>query len=63
MAKDKNKIPETVEEINKEISTHREAMKDFRFGSAGGKSSHSHVKRASRKQIARLLTALKNKSE
>lgn len=62
MAKDKNKIPETVGEINKEIISHREALKDFRFGSAGGRSSHAHVKRQSRKQIARLLTALKNKS-
>jgi len=62
MAKEKTKIPDSVDDIKKEIANHREAIKDFRFSSAGGKSSHPHVKRQARKEIARLLTALRNKS-
>ena len=46
----------TVEDLHKEIAEKREALRGFRFGSAGSRSRNTREGRNLRKDIARLLT-------
>ncbi len=48
----------SVEDLRKEIVEKREALRLFRFGSAGSRSRNTREGRNLRKEIARLLTAL-----
>ena len=51
----------TATDLNKLLSEKREALRVFRFGSAGGKSKNVKEGRTTRKDIARILTVMKNK--
>lgn len=46
----------SVEDLNKEIAEKREALRTFRFGSAGSRSRNVREGRTVRKDIARLMT-------
>ena len=46
----------SVEDLHKEITDKREALRTFRFGSAGSRSRNVREGRNLRKDIARLLT-------
>lgn len=45
-------------ELQKELSTKRAALRDFRFGVGGGKSKNVKTGRAAKKDIARIMTEL-----
>lgn len=49
----------SVEDMQKEIAEKREALRNFRFGSAGSRSRNTREGRGLRKDIARLLTEMK----
>ena len=51
----------TPEELVRLISEKREALRVFRFGTAGAKAKNVKEGMTSRKDIARLMTALKEK--
>lgn len=46
----------SVEDLHKEIAEKREALRAFRFGSAGSRSRNVREGRTVRKDIARLMT-------
>lgn len=46
----------TVEDLHKEIREKREALRSFRFGSAGSRTRNTREGRGLRKTIARLMT-------
>ena len=46
----------SVEDLHKEIAEKREALRTFRFGSAGSRSRNVREGRTLRKDIARLMT-------
>lgn len=46
----------TVEDLHKEIKEKREALRTFRFGSAGSRTRNTREGRNLRKDIARLMT-------
>ena len=46
----------STDDLNKEIANAREALRTFRFGSAGSRSRDTRAGRNLRKTIARLLT-------
>lgn len=46
----------TVDDLHKEIREKREALRTFRFGSAGSRSRNVREGRTLRKDIARLMT-------
>lgn len=48
----------TIEDLHKEIADKREALRNFRFGSAGSRSRNTREGRALRKSVARLLTEI-----
>ncbi len=48
----------SVEDLHKEIAEKREALRSFRFGSAGSRSRNVREGRNHRKDIARLMTEL-----
>ena len=50
----------TATDLNKMLIEKREALRIFRFGAAGAKTKNVKEGRAIRKDIARVLTALKN---
>ena len=50
----------TATDLNKMLVEKREALRVFRFGAAGAKTKNVKEGRAIRKDIARVLTALKN---
>jgi ribosomal protein L29 len=52
----------TFEDLHKEIAQKREALRTFRFGSAGSRSRNVREGRNLRKDIARMLTQLKTLS-
>ncbi len=58
MAKKTDLKKYSVEDLRKEIAEKREALRQFRFGSAGSRSRNTREGRNLRKDIARLLTAL-----
>lgn len=45
-----------IEDLHREIREKREALRNFRFGSAGSRSRNTREGRNLRKEIARLLT-------
>jgi ribosomal protein L29 len=47
---------QSVEDLQKEIAAKREALRAFRFGSAGSRNRNTREGRNVRKDIARLLT-------
>lgn len=49
----------TVEDLKKEIAEKREALRAFRFGSAGSRTRNTREGRMLRKDIARLLTEMR----
>ena len=51
----------TVEDLHKEIAEKREALRGFRFGSAGSRSRNVREGRTIRKDIARLLTEMNSR--
>lgn len=51
----KNKTPQ---EINKIIAEKREALRQFRFGSAGAKTKNVKLAHTIKKEIARMMTEL-----
>ena len=53
----------TSEVIEKELSDKREALRAFRFGSAGSRSRNVKEGLALRKEIARLLTELSRRTK
>lgn len=48
----------TVADLQKEIAEKREALRSFRFGSAGSRSRNTREGRTLRKDIASLLTEM-----
>ena len=46
----------SVDDLHKEVAEKREALRSFRFGSAGSRSRNTREGRNLRKEIARLLT-------
>ncbi len=48
-------------DLTRMISEKRESLRTFRFGGAGGKSKNVKEGRATRKDIARILTTLNAK--
>jgi len=46
----------SVQDLHKEIADKREALRNFRFGSAGSRSRNTREGRNLRKDIARLFT-------
>jgi ribosomal protein L29 len=48
----------SVEDLHKEVAEKREALRAFRFGSAGSRSRNVREGRTLRKDIARLMTEL-----
>jgi len=48
----------SVEDLHKEIAQKREALRAFRFGSAGSRSRNTREGRGLKKTIARMLTEL-----
>ena len=53
----------TQADLTKLVSDKREALRLFRFGSAGAKAKNVKEGRALRKDIARILTAMNAKKE
>lgn len=51
----------SIEQIQKEVATKREALRSFRFGAAGSRSKNVKEGRNLRKEIARLLTELNSR--
>ena len=58
MAKKTDLKKYSVDDLRKEINEKREALRQFRFGSAGSRSRDTRQGRTLRKDVARLLTAL-----
>lgn len=58
MAKKTDLKKYSVADLRKEIAEKREALRQFRFGTAGSRSRNTREGRNLRKEIARLLTAL-----
>ena len=52
----------SVEDLHKEIKEKREALRNFRFGSAGSRSRNVREGRNLRKDIARLMTEISARS-
>lgn len=52
----------TPSDLEKLLGEKREALRNFRFGGAGAKTKNVREGRAIRKDIARVLTALRAKS-
>ena len=52
----------TVDDLHKEIKEKREALRAFRFGSAGSRSRNVREGRTLRKDVARLMTELSARS-
>jgi ribosomal protein L29 len=48
----------SVQDLHKEIAEKREALRAFRFGSAGSRSRNVREGRTIRKDIARLMTEM-----
>ncbi len=48
----------SIEDLHKEIAEKREALRAFRFGSAGSRSRNTREGRGLRKDIARMLTEI-----
>lgn len=48
----------SAEDLQKEIAEKREALRAFRFGSAGSRSRNTREGRNLRKEIARMMTEL-----
>lgn len=48
-------------DLEKELSEKRLALRDIRFGLAGSKNKNVKEQKMIRKNIARIMTALKNK--
>jgi ribosomal protein L29 len=53
----------TVADLNKLVSERREALRIFRFGGAGAKAKNVKEGRAIRKDIARVLTIIREKND
>ncbi len=51
----------TLEDLQKEIATKREALRTFRFGEAGTRTRNVREGRTLRKEIARLLTEMNSR--
>jgi ribosomal protein L29 len=51
----------SVEDLHKEIAQKREALRGFRFGSAGSRSRNTREGRNLRKTIARALTEVNSR--
>jgi ribosomal protein L29 len=51
----------SIEQIQKEVAAKREALRAFRFGTAGSRSKNVKEGRNLRKEIARLLTELNSR--
>jgi ribosomal protein L29 len=49
-------------DLVKALGEHRESLRAFRFGEAGGRSRNVREGRATRKEIARILTELTRRS-
>lgn len=56
MAKKTDFKKHSVEDLHKEIREKREALRTFRFGSAGSRSRNTREGRSLRKDVARLMT-------
>ena len=52
----------TPQELAKLIAEKRNAMREFRFGSTGGKAKNVKLGRSLRKDIARIMTELTNRA-
>ncbi|HRY62746.1 MAG TPA: 50S ribosomal protein L29 [Candidatus Paceibacterota bacterium] len=51
----------TTEELNKLLTEKRNALKDFNFKSSGGAAKNVKTGSVTKKEIARILTALNSK--
>lgn len=51
----------SVEDLQKEIVEKREALRAFRFGSAGSRTRNTREGRGLRKDIARMLTEMRSR--
>ena len=51
----------SIEDLHKEIAEKREALRSFRFGSAGSRSRNTREGRNLRKDIARMLTEINSR--
>lgn len=51
----------TVADLEKDLKEKRSAMLDMRFGAAGAKNKDTGFARKNRKEIARILTELRNR--
>jgi len=51
----------SIEDLQKEIATKREALRTFRFGEAGTRTRNVREGRTIRKDIARLLTEMNSR--
>jgi ribosomal protein L29 len=49
----------SIEDLHKEIAEKREALRSFRFGSAGSRTRNVREGRNIRKDVARMLTEMK----
>ena len=61
--KTKEKKKKTREDLHKLISEKREAIRIFRFGSAGAKTKNVKEGRELKKDIARIMTVLSEKKD
>ena len=52
----------SVDDLKKEITEKREALRTFRFGEAGSRSRNVREGRSIRRDIARLLTEIRARS-
>jgi ribosomal protein L29 len=51
----------TTADLEKDLNVKRSALRDLRFGAAGSKSKDTAVALKNRRDIARILTELKNR--
>jgi ribosomal protein L29 len=52
----------TADDLNRMLGEKRQALQTFRFGAAGAKTKNVREGRAIRKDIARIMTALRAKA-
>ena len=57
-----DRTQKTIEVLQKEITEKREALRAFRFGSAGSRSRNTREGRMLRRDIARILTEIQSRA-
>ncbi|MFA7193762.1 MAG: 50S ribosomal protein L29 [Candidatus Paceibacterota bacterium] len=51
----------TIADLEKDLKEKRSSLRDMRFGAAGAKTKDTGLKSKARRDIARILTELKNR--